>query len=338
MTKEINGILKVLNGEKPDKAPVWFMRQAGRYLPEYRALRSTATNFMQTVLTPELATEITMQPMRRYPLLDAAILFADILVIPYALGQKVDIIKGEGVKLGPMPHLEYKPEKLRPILETVSRVRQKLPEHKTLIGFAGAPWTVACYMISGSSENDFMEAKQMAFKEPERLDDILTIVTDATIDYLMDQIVHGAQVIQIFESWAELLTGHTDEFYRFIIEPTQRIVSAIRDKYPEMPIIGFPRACGQFLPAYAKETRITAIGLDWGVDIEWVNSVLPKNMPVQGNLDPVLLLTGGQAMIDKARYILDVFSDRPLIFNLGHGVIRFTPPEHLEELLKEIKS
>lgn len=330
--------MNVLKGKKPDTPPVWFMRQAGRYLPEYRALRETANDFMHCVMTPALATEITLQPIRRYALLDAAILFSDILVVPHALGQQVDIIKGSGVQLGPMPELVYRKEKLSPVLQAVSQIRAELPQDKTLIGFAGAPWTVACYMISGNSHNDFMEAKTMAFNAPEKLDAILSIVTDATIDYLCDQIAHGANVVQLFESWAGSLAGHREEFERFIIQPTRKIVSALKQKYPEIPVIGFPRSCGQFLPWFVEQTGVNAVGLDWSVDLQWANDVLPKNFPVQGNLDPVLLLTGGEKMVQAAKRIITTLSDRPFIFNLGHGVIRFTPPENLDVLLKAIKS
>lgn len=330
--------MNVLKGKKPDTPPVWFMRQAGRYLPEYRALRETANDFMHCVMTPALATEITLQPIRRYPLLDAAILFSDILVVPHALGQQVDIIKGSGVQLGSMPELHYQKEKLAPILQAVSQIRAELPTDKTLIGFAGAPWTVACYMISGNSHNDFMEAKTMAFNAPEKLDDILSIVTDATIDYVCDQIEHGANVVQLFESWAGSLAGHREEFERFIIQPTRKIVSAVKQKYPDIPVIGFPRCCGGFLPWFVEQTGVNAVGLDWAVDLQWVNDVLPKNFPVQGNLDPVLLMTGGDKMVQAAKRIIHTLADRPFIFNLGHGVIRFTPPENLDALLKVIKS
>lgn len=330
--------MNVLKGQKTEKPPVWFMRQAGRYLPEYRALRETANDFMHCVMTPDLATEITLQPIRRYPLIDAAILFSDILVIPHALGQQVDIIKGSGVQLGAMPALHYQSEKLWPILQAVKQIRTELSQDKTLIGFAGAPWTVACYMISGNSHNDFMEAKTCAFNTPEKMDDILATVTHATIDYLCQQIENGANVIQLFESWAGSLAGHRDEFERFIIQPTRKIVSVLKEKYPHIPIIGFPRCCGDFLPWFVEQTGVNAVGLDWAVNLQWADAILPKNFPVQGNLDPVLLLTGGDKMKKAAEKIITTLENRPFIFNLGHGVIRFTPPEHVDTLLKVIKS
>lgn len=336
-----NDFITTLQGKKTAKPPVWFMRQAGRYLPEYRALRETAADFMHCVMTPDLATEITLQPILRYPLIDAAILFSDILVIPHALGQKVDIIKGSGVQLGALPDLQdlhYNAASLDPVLQAVKQIRGTLSKDKTLIGFAGAPWTIACYMISGNSHNDFMEAKTWAFSSPEKLDQLIEIITDATIDYLCNQIESGANVIQLFESWAGALAGHEEEFQRFIISPTVKIVAALKAKYPSIPVIGFPRCSGNLLLPFVEHTKIDAVSLDWGVDLQWANDILPKDFPVQGNLDPVLLLVGGEKMIAAAKRIMTQLSDRPFIFNLGHGVIRFTPTEHVETLLQAIKS
>jgi uroporphyrinogen decarboxylase len=334
----MNDFIKTLNGQKTDTPPIWLMRQAGRYLPEYKELRASVPDFMTAVLTPDLATEITLQPIRRYPQIDAAILFSDILVIPYALGQDVQFVKGEGPSLGPLPELIYDASKMDPIIETVSRVRAALPPEKTLIGFAGSPWTVACYMISGRNHDDFLDAKHMAFSNPDALDDILSKVTDATIQYLIAQVNAGANVIQLFESWAGLFAGHKNEFERFIIRPNAKIVAALKEQFPELPIIGFPRACGTFLPWYVKETKVNAVGLDWSVDLNWANNVLPKHFPVQGNLDPSVLMIGGEALMQKANDILDALHDRPFIFNLGHGVIQFTPPEHVAQLLEVVKA
>lgn len=340
MTQQ-SDFIKTLSGQKTEKPPIWLMRQAGRYLPEYRELRASVPNFMTAVLTPDIAHEITMQPMRRFDKLDAAILFSDILVIPYALGQKVEFIKGEGPQLPALADrdiaLEYDGAKLAPILETVSHLRRDLPQDKTLIGFAGAPWTVACYMIAGRNHDEFTIARQWAFAQPERLDALLETVTQATIQYLLAQIKAGANVVQIFESWAALLSGHKREFERFILQPTQKIIAAIRAQYPGFPIIGFPRAAASYLPWYARETGIDAVGIDWSTDPEWANRELPQGFPVQGNLDPLLLLSGGNAMLQSAREIKTIFAQRPLIFNLGHGVIQFTPPEHVGQLLDVVK-
>jgi uroporphyrinogen decarboxylase len=337
----MNDFLKTLNGEKTETPPVWLMRQAGRYLPEYMELRKKVSGFMEAVLTPAHATEITLQPLRRFPQLDAAILFSDILVIPYALGQDVQFVKGEGPQLPALDtnkiDLKYDVEKLAPIIQTVKNVRSELPKEKTVIGFAGAPWTVACYMIAGSNYDEFSAAKKWAFRQPEKLDELLDTVTEATINYLLAQIQAGADVIQIFESWAGLLTGHKNEFERFIINPALKIVNAIRTQYPDFPIIGFPRNSGTYLPWFVEQTKVTAVGLDWSVDLQWVNKVLPKNFPVQGNLDPVILLTGGEILQQKIHEIIDTFVDRPLIFNLGHGVIKETPPEHVAQLLAAVK-
>lgn len=333
----MNDLLRTLNGEKTQYPPVWLMRQAGRYLPEYRELRANAGGFMQAVFDPEMAAEITLQPLRRFPQIDAAILFSDILVIPHALGQEVQFLAGEGPHLGPIGDLSYQPEKLEPILQTVRNVRAELPPEKSLIGFAGAPWTVACYMIAGSNHNEFLDAKKMAFNDPAKLEALLDIVTDATLQYLLAQIAAGANVVQIFESWCGLLTGHRAEFDRFILDPTRRIVAGIKQEYPDIPVIGFPRQAGTWIPLYVEETGVDAVGLDWSVDPLWAHENLPAGFPVQGNLDPAALLIGGEALDRKAAHIIEAFRDRPFIFNLGHGVIKETPPEHVAQLLSVVK-
>jgi len=337
----MNDFLKTLNGEKLKAPPVWLMRQAGRYLPEYLETRAKAGGFLEAVLNPELATEITLQPLRRFPQIDAAILFSDILVIPYAMGQDLQFVKGEGPQLPALDTndiaLNYDAEKLAPIIQTVKNVRDALSAEKTVIGFAGAPWTVACYMIAGSNHDEFSAAKKWAFQSPEKLDALLDQVSDATIQYLSAQIDAGANVIQLFESWCGLLVGHVEEFARFIIKPTQKIITALKQKYPDIPVIGFPREVGLWLPFYVSETRVKAVGLDWSADLLWVDKNLPKNFPVQGNLDPSVLLAGGKILKHKAREILEALKTRPFIFNLGHGVIKETPPEHVAQLLEVIK-
>lgn len=337
----MNDFIKTLQGEKTEKPPVWFMRQAGRYLPEYRELRANVSNFMTAVLTPEVATEITMQPMRRFPQIDAAILFSDILVIPYALGQDVQFVKGEGPQLPALKDneiaLHYEGSRLAPIIETVSRMRAALPPEKTLIGFAGSPFTVACYMIAGSNYDEFTDAKRWAFAEPDRLDDLLDKIAEGTIHYLSAQIDAGANVVQLFESWCGLLIGHYNEFTRFILQPTKKIVSAIKEKYPHIPVIGFPRQAGLWVPDYAEQTGINAVGLDWSADLNWMDANLPNNFPVQGNLDPNLLFIGGQPMEDAVRRIKSQLATRPFIFNLGHGVMQHTPPDHVARVLEVVK-
>lgn len=335
-------LLNVLHGQALSPPPVWLMRQAGRYLPEYRALRATADGFMHAVLTPSMAAEITLQPLRRYAELDAAILFSDILVIPYALGLDVRFGAGEGPTMQSLDKedvpLSYDPAKLAPIYETLRLVKQGLSDNKTLIGFAGSAWTVACYMISGRHDKqDFIEAKQWAFAQPERLDALLAQIVDATVHYLIEQVKAGAEVLQLFDSWAGLLAGHGDEFARFIIEPTKTIVARVKQSCPHIPIIGFPRMAGQQIVRYATETGIQGLGLDWSVDLEAIVDRLPRNLALQGNLDPVVLLTGGPVLEHKTQQILRLMRGRPFIFNLGHGVMPSIPLEHVGQLLACVK-
>lgn len=339
MTKPL---LQALQGQVLSPPPVWLMRQAGRYLPEYRALRATADGFMHAVLTPSMASEITLQPLRRYPQLDAAILFSDILVIPYALGLDVQFGAGEGPTMPALDKqdspLVFDPAKLQPIYETLRLVRHELPADKTLIGFAGSPWTVACYMISGRHDkHDFQEAKQWAFAQPERLDALLAQIVDATVHYLIEQTKAGAEALQLFESWAHLLAGHTDEFTRFIIEPTKTIIARVKQAYPHIPVIGFPRTASPVLLSYATQTGIDGMGLDWSVDLAWAAQHLPPHLTLQGNLDPAVLLTGGDILTRKVNEILHIMRDRPFIFNLGHGVTPAIPLEHVGQLLHSVK-
>lgn len=341
-----NDFIQTLNGHKTTQPPVWLMRQAGRYLPEYRALRAEAGDFMTAVFTPPMATEITLQPIKRFNHLDAAILFSDILVIPHVLGLNVTFTKGEGPlvtglpDMGPNSALEdfdYKPERLDPIIEAVRMIRAQLDPSKTLIGFAGSPWTVACYMISGRNHDEFRDAKTWALAHPDRLDALLDVLVEVTSTYLFDQIEAGAQVVQLFDSWAGSLAGHQELFDRFIIGPNARIVEKVRSKYSNIPIIGFPRQCGVWLPRFAAHTAVDAVGLDWSVDLVWADSVLPAGFPVQGNLDPITLLVGGDALTREAEHIIHTLANRPFVFNLGHGVLPPTPPEHVAQLLDIVK-
>jgi uroporphyrinogen decarboxylase len=318
------------------------MRQAGRYLPEYKALRSRAANFLDFCFRPELAVEATLQPIRRFGL-DAAILFSDILTVPWALSQKVEFLEGEGPVLAPLRsaddidrlRTEGVTERLAPVYQTVTGVAAALPEQTALIGFAGAPWTVAAYMVEGHGSRDFLIAKGFGMAKPDLFDRILDIVTTATIDHLSAQILAGAEAVQLFDSWAGVLAER--EFRRWVIEPTVRIVRALGARHPGVPLIGFPRGAGGLLPDYARETGVKVVGLDTQVPLAWAMKVLPQGLPVQGNLDPVALVTGGQSLSEGIRQILDQTTGRPLVFNLGHGVPMTTPPDNVAELVRLVR-
>ena len=335
--------LTVLSGEAVIPPPIWLMRQAGRYLPEYKALRTQAANFLDFCFRPELAIEATLQPIRRFGL-DAAILFSDILTIPYALGQKVEFLEGEGPVLEPLRSADdiarLRPEgaieRLAAVYQTVAGVAAALPNETALIGFAGAPWTVAAYMVEGHGSRDFLIAKGFGMAQPELFDRILDIVTKTTIDHLSAQIAAGAEAVQLFDSWAGVLAER--QFRRWVMEPTKRIAAALREKHPGVPLIGFPRGAGGLLPDYAIGTGVSCVGLDTQVPLAWAMKVLPPRLPVQGNLDPVALVTGGRALSEGIRTILDQTGDRPLIFNLGHGVPMTTPPDHVAELVRLVRT
>lgn len=331
-------MLQALCGQVTPHTPIWLMRQAGRYLPEYRALRAEAGSFLNLCYNPSMAVEITLQPLRRFDL-DAAILFSDILVIPHALGQGLDFVEGEGPVLPPLQTIadfdlldvSGFEQKLAPVYETLSRLKKELPADKTLIGFAGAPWTVACYMLHGRGGGKFERATEMAAADPQGFKTFLLKLADVTAAYLISQIKHGADTVQIFDSWAALVPD--ERFYDHIIAPTMRIVSAIRAVYPDVPIIGFPRQAGRHYADYAAQTGVSALGLDPQADI----SAMPKNICLQGNLDPQLLLVGGDDMRAAVMRIMDAAAGRPFIFNLGHGVIKETPPEHVTALISLVR-
>ena len=334
--------LAVLAGLTISPPPIWLMRQAGRYLPEYKALRSRSANFLDFCFRPELAIEATLQPIRRFGL-DAAILFSDILTVPWALGQKVEFLEGEGPHLEPLRgaldidrlELDNVIMRLSPVYQTVSGVAAALPAQTALIGFAGAPWTVAAYMVEGHGSRDFLVAKAFGMAKPELFDRLLAVVTVATIEHLSAQIAAGAEAVQLFDSWAGVLAER--EFRRWVIAPTLRIASALRARHPGVPLIGFPRGAGGLLPDYARETGVSAVGLDTQVPLCWALDALPPTLPVQGNLDPVALVTGGQALSDCVGHILDLTKGRPLIFNLGHGVPQTTPPDNVAELVRLVR-
>lgn len=339
----LSPFIKALHGQTLNPPPVWFMRQAGRYLPEYRELRASRNGFMDCALTPEIASEMTLQPIRRYPELDAAIIFSDILVTPYALGMDVQFVKGEGPQLPALDttpqELSFNPDKLKPIYKALSLTKEQLPEGKALIGFAGSPWTVACYMISGRNHDGFSAALRWAKEQPERLDDLLHVLMDATVFYVLQKIKHGADAIQLFESWSGLLRDDPDLYERFVIQPTRNIVKRIRAWNTTIPIIGFPRLAGQdLLLRYAEIEGLNGLGLDTEVDMVWAAQHIKPSLTLQGNLDPEILLAGGDRLKQQAFAIRDAVRDRPFIFNLGHGIIKETPPAHVAQLLTYIKT
>src|SRR5437763_1868222 len=293
-------VLSVLRGERREPVPVSMMRQAGRYLPEYRQLREQKGGFLDLVYDSDAAAEITLQPLKRFPELDAAILFSDILIVPFAIGQNLSFVAGEGPRLTPpltsawLDQLTAVPARLEPIYETVRKVRQSLAPDKTLIGFAGSPWTVATYMVAGQGSREQAEARRLAYADSGLFDEIIRRIEEVTLDYLSRQIEAGAEAVQLFDSWAGSLSPV--QFEQWVIAPTARIVAAIRARHPDVPVIGFLKGAGGKLRAYATETVVTGIGLDETVDPVWAANELPESLPVQGNLDPLALLAGGEAL------------------------------------------
>lgn len=345
--KNLKPFLKVLSGQKADHIPHWFMRQAGRYLPEYWELRVKAGGFLNMVYNPDQASEVTMQPIRRFGM-DAAILFSDILVIPHALGQDLRFETGEGPKLQALQtekdfaqlSLDKIDEVLNPIYGTVSQTRQKLKDENfsstTLIGFAGSPWTVACYMVEGGGSKTFEKTKKWAYGDPTSFQKLIDILVKATSHYLIKQIEAGAEAIQLFDSWSNILD--TQNFDQWVIKSTQAIIKKVRITYPDIPVIGFPRDAGEKTLSYVQGTDIQAVGIDFARDPQWVKQTIQPHCIVQGNLDPVMLLTGGKAMEEAVMKILESWSDHPFIFNLGHGVIKETDPANIEKLCDIIRN
>jgi len=334
-------LLSVLRGERRAVPPIWLMRQAGRYLPEYRVLRQEKGGFLELVNDSAAAAEITLQPLRRFGF-DGAILFSDILMIPGALGQRLWFEAGEGPRLAPplvdnaLSELVAAPAYLVPVYETVRRVRAELPPGVTFLGFAGSPWTVATYMVAGQGSKEQGETRRLAYRDPLAFQAIIHAIIDATVEYLAHQIDAGVDAVQLFDSWSGSLAPA--EFERWVIAPTVRIVEQLRARYPEVPVIGFPKGAGGKLPAYARETGVQAIGLDETVDPAWANANLPENMPVQGNLDPLALIAGGQALDSAVDHILKAFFQRPHVFNLGHGILPDTPIAHVGHLLERVRN
>lgn len=342
-TTEAKPLLRSLNGETQFPPPFWLMRQAGRYLPEYRALRQKASNFLDFCYASDMACEATLQPLRRYKM-DAAILFSDILTIPDALGQQVQFKKNEGPVLRPVRNrLDFDSldsssfhEKLAPVYQTVRQIKASLSRKTTLIGFSGAPWTLACYMVEGKGSKDFIETRKLSYIDSAFFQNLINRLTQATIDYLSAQINAGAEVIQLFDSWAGILDE--ESFYRWVIEPTARIVSTLRETNPSVPIIGFPRGAGALYEAYVKETKVSAISIDSSVPLKWAAEVLQPLCPVQGNLDPLVLLTGGDTLDHAVGRLLRTLGKGAFVLNLGHGILPDTPPENVGRLASLVRS
>ncbi len=333
--------LNALKGRSSAVPPVWLMRQAGRYLPEYRELRAKAGSFQAMIADPRLATEVTLQPIRRFGF-DAAILFSDILVIPEALGQKVTFEDGRGPMLESLESFDHlKTESLhrhlQPVYEAVSSIKAALDregyDRTTLLGFAGAPWTLACYMVDGGGSKDFSAARSLAYRDPDAFSNLIGLLTSATIEYLSRQIEAGAEAVQLFDSWAGLLPA--DQFRLWVIEPARKIAAALNHAHPDIPVIGFPRGAGPLYEEYARISNVTALGLDERVPLDWASRL---GVPVQGNLDPFALLAGGKALDAEIDRIMNGFSGVPFIFNLGHGVHKDTPPDHVMQLVDRVRN
>ncbi len=339
---EQKALLKVLAGETVSPPPIWLMRQAGRYLEEYRAVRAQQPDFIAFCLNPEAAAEVTFQPIRRYDF-DASIVFADILLIPYGLGQKVWFEKGEGPKLDPIALSELgrlsrrrAREVLQPVSETIRILRAGLPAKTSLIGFCGAPWTVATYMLEGGGSKDRFKTRSLAWSDPAGFDALMDLLADASADYLADQIEAGADTVKIFDSWADGLPDPL--FDRVVIRPTKRIVDSLRSQGITAPVIGFPRGAGPQAVRYAEETGVTALALDHGMDTRWAAGALPKSLPVQGQLDPAVLRAGGRQLDDEIDRLLSAWAGRPYVFNLGHGIHLETPPDHVAQLVERVRA
>ena len=335
-------LLRVLAGEPVWPPPVWLMRQAGRYLPEYRAVRERAGGFIRLCLTPDLATEVTLQPVRRFGL-DAAILFSDILMLPHALGHGLGFAEGEGPVLPKLRDAAALaaldparlPEAIAPILETVRHVRTALPAERALIGFAGGPFTVACYMIEGGGSKEFAATRQMAWENPALFGALIDLLTESTLTYLAAQAAAGADVVMLFDSWAGVLPPSA--FARYVVAPARRIVDGLRAARPGLPVIGFPRLAGTMLGSYAA-SGVGAIGIDTAADPAVAARLLPAGLPIQGNLDPFALVAGGTVLEAETKRILAALRGRPHIFNLGHGIVPQTPPAHVAALLETVRS
>ncbi|MDA1097579.1 MAG: uroporphyrinogen decarboxylase [Proteobacteria bacterium] len=340
-------LIRALRGETLTRPPFWLMRQAGRYLPEYRATREQAGSFLDLCFNPDLATEVTLQPIRRFGM-DAAILFADILLIPHGLGQALDYREGEGPILEPIRNvtelaalrMDNLHQRMAPVYETVGRLAAALPNDVALIGFAGAPWTVATYMVEGKGSRDHAMVKQWAYADPDGFGQLIQLLVAATVEYLGKQVDAGAEAVQLFDTWAGALSETA--FQRWCIEPVQQIAVLLRQRYPELPIIGFPRGAGAGYKAFAQVAGVNGVSLDWTVPLDWAAAELQGSnaqgkVTLQGNLDPRLLVIGGAAMETEVKRILDTLGHGPFIFNLGHGIVPETPPENVGRLAEMLR-
>lgn len=341
-TIETKPLLRVLAGEQLAVPPIWLMRQAGRYLPEYRAIREKTGSFLNLCFAPKLAADVTLQPVRRFGF-DGAILFSDILVVPHALGQRVTFETGEGPRLDALTdptalrrlRSEIDHEVLAPVYETIARVRGELPPDVTFLGFCGAPWTVATYMIAGAGAAEQLPARLFAYRYPQAFAELIDILVEASVEYLARQFAAGVEAVQIFDSWAGILPP--DEFRKWCIEPVAQIVAALRKRVPGAKVIGFPRGAGSKLQRYLPAVAVDAVGLDWMVELGFAREHVQPLRPVQGNLDPLALLVGGEALDRAIDTILDAFGGGPFIFNLGHGVLPETPVAHVERLIRRVR-
>jgi uroporphyrinogen decarboxylase len=335
--------LEVLAGHRQATPPIWMMRQAGRYLPEYRELRAKAGGFLDLCFTPEYATEVTLQPIRRFNF-DAAIIFSDILVIPHALGRTVRFEAGEGPRLDPLDTPEKVAglssqadfSKLEPVYEALRRVRRELDAKTALIGFCGAPWTVATYMVAGQGTPDQAPARMMAYRHPEAFEKIINVLIENSIRYLVGQLKAGADCLQIFDTWAGVLPPR--EFARWSIEPARRIVAGVRKEIPGAKIIGFPRGAGALLPEYVETTAIDGVSIDWAAEPSLIRQRVQNRVAVQGNLDPLALIAGGAALDRAIDDVLANYAEGRLIFNLGHGILPETPIAHVEQMIRRVRA
>ncbi len=336
--------LQALDGQTVTPPPFWLMRQAGRYLPEYMKTRAKSKNFLNFCYSPDLAVEVTLQPLRRYGM-DAAILFSDILVIPDALGQKVEFKTGEGPILEPITNeaglekldtkLDGFHQHLAPVYEILRRLSKEIPPETALIGFAGAPWTVATYMVEGKGSKNYEIIRGIAIGDPVFFRRLIDLLVDATSSYLIEQVRNGAEALQLFDSWAGVLAEN--EFRRWVIEPNAEIVRRVKKVHPQVKIIGFPRGAGPMYVDFVKETGVDGVSVDQTVPLEWVRDNIQPHVTVQGNMDNLLLVAGGEAMDAEARRIINVLGAGPFIFNLGHGIVPHTPPENVSRLAEIIQ-
>jgi uroporphyrinogen decarboxylase len=335
-------LLAALSGQTNPVPPVWMMRQAGRYLPEYRAVRAKVPSFLDLCFTPELAADVTLQPIRRFGF-DAAILFSDILVVPHALGQTVTFSAGEGPQLTPtmgpkeiaLLSRQIDMGMLTPVFATIERVRRELAPDVALLGFCGAPWTVATYMVAGRGTADQAPARLLAYRDPQAFAALIDILVEASSEYLARQFEVGVDAVQIFDTWAGVLAG--EAFDRWCIDPVRRIVANLRRRRLGARIIGFPRGAGTSLPRYVDEVEVDAVGLDWMIDRTFARDQIQSRRPIQGNLDPLVLLAGGAALDRAVDDVLAAFAQKPFIFNLGHGILPETPIAHVEQMLARVR-